>query len=108
MADHRGALAIGAAGPVGASRVIGPRNSSAILLAAGQDIVLVWCVAATLDRVALLIERGLLVDLVLVTVQIGDAGCDLDSLGVRPWAAADPILGIDPALALRPEIRVPL
>jgi hypothetical protein len=64
----------------------------------------VRAVAAAVDRLALLIEPGLLVDLA-VGVQVVDATRDLLAFRVLPRAFADSIAGIDLVGA---EIRPPL
>src|SRR4051812_30180469 len=92
VTDDRRALA--ALGPVAAGRVAfvsGQRAS--FRRRTGQHIVHVRFVATAVDDLALLGERGLLVD-VGVAVQVLDVlGHDL-ALGVLPWALADAIARI--------------
>ena len=77
------------------------------MLGAGQHIVLIGRLSATLDLPALLVERCLLIDVVLVAMQLGDVGCYLHALGVDPWALTDAILRVHPTRALRREVGVP-
>src|SRR5215216_231397 len=107
MADYRAALAISAARPVAAGRIVRPSNGRAILLSTGEYIVSVWCIAAAIDRHSLLVERALLVNLVVAAVQVGHIGSDLHAFRIGPWTVADPVLGVDPARALRREICAP-
>src|SRR5205085_7968872 len=84
MADDRGALA--ALGPVAAGGVATGGREPAVRIGAGQDVMLVGRVAASLDRVALLAQGRLLVDVDLVGVQLVDVGGDDLTLGILPGA----------------------
>src|SRR5262245_54602437 len=104
MPDHRGALS--ALGPVAARTIVAGRERGTVGLRAGQDVVHVGRVAAAVDGLALLGQRGLLVDLVLA-VELGHVLGDDDALGVLPRAAADPVARVDRARALRAQVRAP-
>src|SRR5262249_26534168 len=104
MADHRRALA--ALGPVGAGAILAGRERGTVRLRARQDVVRVRRVAAPVDGVALLGERGLLVDVVRA-VELGEVLGDDDALGVLPGPCADAVARIDGAGALRAQIRLP-
>ena len=84
-----------------------PPGRPAVGLRAGQDVVPVRRIAAAVDRLALLVQRGLLGQVVAVAVQIGDALGDHRALGVLPRAVADAILGVHGVRALRAEIGAP-
>src|SRR5438067_4200094 len=107
MADDRGTL--GAACPVLAGLVLARRKGAAIRHRAGQRVMLVGRIAAAVDDVALLGQRGLLCQIVL-TVQLVDILSDDDALGVLPRTLADPVARIDGGFAvgrLGAEIGVP-
>src|SRR6266850_2168486 len=100
MADRGTAIGAGA-GPVstsGLDRVTG--RYCAVDLRAGQDIVTVGSVAASVDDLPLFSERRLLAELVFVTVQIGHVLCYTDAFGVVPGALANAVSGIDRRLAI--------
>src|SRR5207249_3911831 len=88
MADDCGAL--GAAGPVAAGLVVAWREGLAVRRRAGQRVVLVGGIAAAVDDVALLGQRGLLGQIV-GAVQLVQILGDDDALGVLPGAAADAV-----------------
>src|SRR5262245_9628074 len=92
MPEHRGAF--GAARPVLARPILTGGESRAVRLRASEDIVLVGLIAATVDRLSLLGERGLLVQLVTGAVQAGHAGGNRLALGVLPRTLADAIAGV--------------
>src|SRR5262245_18922318 len=87
VADHRGALP--ALGPVAAGLVVAGRNRGAVRLRAGQCVIHVRRVAAAVDHVALFGERGLLGEVVVRAVQVGNVLRDRDTLGVLPRALAN-------------------
>src|SRR5947199_3524389 len=93
MADHRGAL--GAAHPIMAGPVLGGREGSAIRLGAGQEIVIIRRKTASRDHRAALGERGPIVQLVAVAMQIVEAFCDNFALEILPGAATDAIASVD-------------
>src|ERR1043165_7850083 len=105
MTDHRGAR--GALAPVAAGALVRAGEGGTIGLRAGQDVVTIRRVAASVDHIALLIQRSLLVEIVRRTVQVGDVLGDHRALGVLPWAAADAVLGINGTGTLRREISLP-
>src|SRR5207244_9043203 len=82
------------------------RERRAIRLRARQDVVHVRRIAAAVDRLALLGEGGLLVDVVLA-VQLRQIFRDDEALGVEPGPATDAVAGVDRAGALRAQIRPP-
>ena len=80
----------------------------AVRLRAGEDVVPVRRVAAAVDHLALLGQRGLLADLVVGAVQIVDVLRDHLALGVLPRAVADAVAGVDGCPgALRAQIGAP-
>src|SRR5438552_15101552 len=97
MADDRGTLR--AARPVLAGLVLARRTGAAIWHRAGQRVMLVGRIAAAVDDVALLGQRGLLCQIVL-TVQFVDILRDDDALGVLPRTLADPVARIDGGFAV--------
>ena len=105
VADHRGAGA--ALGPVAAGAIVAAGESRAVRLRASKDVVTVRRVAATVDRLALLAQRVLLVDGVVRAVQVGDVLGDHGALGVLPRSAPDAVLRIDRAGALGRQIGAP-
>src|SRR5262245_24276047 len=92
--------------PVTARAVGGVRARvrRSIWLAACEDVVLVWCVTTSRQHLTFLRERGLLADLVVVAVQIGDAAGYHHPLGVVPGTSADSVAGIDGWMAGRPVL----
>ena len=62
-----------------------------VLIRTGQDVMHEGCVTQHFDRLALFVESISLADLVIVAVEIGDAGCDDGALGVLPWTIADAV-----------------
>src|SRR5450755_2722850 len=91
MAELRGTVA--AFGPVAAGLIVAARKGGAVRLRAGQDIVLVGCVAPAVDHFSLFVERRLLGQ-VVAAMQLGHVARNDDSLGVLPWPAADAIARI--------------
>src|SRR5262249_47623852 len=104
MAEHRRPLA--ALRPVAAGPILSGRERGAVRLPARQDVVHVGRIAPPTDRVTLRGERRLLGDVVL-SVQVGEILGDDDSLGVLPGAGAKAVAGVDRAVTLRAQIRVP-
>ena len=107
MADDRAAL--GAAGPVAAGLVVARREGTAVRHRAGQRVMLVRGVAAAVDDVAFLGQRGLLGQ-VVGGVQFVEILGDDNPLGVLPRPLADAVAGVDRRLAvgrLGAEIGVP-
>src|SRR5258707_2722896 len=84
-----------AAGPVVAGQIHIAWESAALHVGARHHVVHVWTIAPHLDRLALLIERRRATDLVVGTMQIGNAGRDDFALRIFPWAVADAIASID-------------
>src|SRR5262249_12251649 len=70
VAELGGALSV--AGPVAAGGVVAGREAAAVRGRACQHVVLVGIVADPVDLVAVLVERGVLVDVVGVAVQLVD------------------------------------
>src|SRR3954447_12723222 len=97
MTEHGRALC--GAGPVAAGAVLAGPECGAVGLRAGQHIVAVRRVAAAVDDLGLLAERGLLGE-VVGAVQLGDILGDDDALGVLPWSLADAVARIDGGLAV--------
>ena len=96
----------GAACPVAAGR----RGGRAVEIAPGQDVVTVRRVAAAVADLTLFVQRVVLRQFVVVAMQIGDARCDLNALGVEPGPGTDAILRVHTGLAVgggRAEIRGP-
>src|SRR5690606_31954189 len=106
MADHGGAVA--AAGPVAAGAILPGRERGAVRLRAGQDVVPVRAVAAAVDYLAPLVERGLLVE-VVVAVQLVDVLRNDHTLRVLPRSAPDAIARINrlAAIGLSAEVGAP-
>src|SRR5262249_43266342 len=104
MTNHGRTLT--ALGPVAAGSILAGRERGAIRLGAGQDVVHVRGVAAAVDRLALLGQRRLLVEVVRA-VQLAHVLRDHDPLGVLPRAGADPVAGVDGARALGAQVGVP-
>ncbi len=108
MADLRGALA--AARPVPTRGVGVGGEGGAVGLGAREDVVAVGRIAAAVHDFALLVERVLLAELVVVAVQVGDVLCDHDAFRVVPGAATDAVAGVDGGLAVgggRAEVGAP-
>src|SRR5678816_934327 len=103
VADDRRAVA--ALRPVAAGGIAAGGRVPAHGIGAGEDVVLVRRVAATLDRVALLVERGLLVDVALVRVQVAHVLRHHHALGVGPGAFADALARVDTLRASRAGSR---
>src|SRR6266481_112256 len=100
MADRGTAIGTGA-GPVSASGHDGVTGRyCAVELRAGQDIVTVGSVAASVDDFTLFSERCLLTELVFVTVQIGHVVRNTSAFGVVPRALANAVSGIDRRLTV--------
>src|SRR4029453_15774551 len=116
MADHRRAL--GAAGPIAACPVLAGRESFAVRLRAGQDVVVVRRVADAGNDGAALGQRRLHAELVVVAVKIVDVLRNDLPFEILPGAASDTIAGVDglravgglgaqvgaPGLAARPGV----
>src|SRR5690606_16432117 len=98
----RRALAV--RGPVGTGRVLGTGEARSVELRAGQDVMRVGRVASTVDDVALLGQRSLLAELVVVRVQIVDVLGHHDALGVVPRTGANAVTGVD---GLGRQVRAP-
>jgi hypothetical protein len=107
VAHHRGAFA--AAGPVTAGHVLFAAEGAAVGLRTGQDVMEVGLIGAAVDLVALLRQRGFLVQ-IIGPVQGFHVLRDHDALGVLPWAAADAVARIDRrahAVGARAQIGAP-
>src|SRR5712672_2416278 len=102
VAQH--GAAEGAARPVVASQVEIARESLAFQVGARQHVMHVGRVAAQFNGIALFIHNIRAGDLVVVAVQIGDAGGDDSALGILPGAVADTVARIDGA-ALGSRVR---
>src|SRR5882672_6452826 len=100
----------GAAAPVVAGQVEVTRERFSVQVGAGQHVVHVWRVTAHLHQLALLVVGVGANDLVVVAVQIGNAGGDHGALGVLPRAVADAITRVDGAAlsgGIRAQIGAP-
>src|SRR5262249_19706217 len=97
MADHGRAL--GAARPVLAGAILGGRERAAFRGRAGQHVVTVRCEAHARDGEAALADRVVEAELVVVAVQIVDAGCNDRAFEVLPRTFADAVTGVDGRLA---------
>src|SRR5436305_251667 len=109
VADDGGPVA--ALRPVPAGRVAARRRIHALRIGPCDDVVHVHRVAAAAHRLSLLRKRGLLVDLVLVRMQIGDVLRHHHAVEVLPRALADAIARVDARLAAGrrgAEIGVPV
>src|SRR5262245_57656237 len=91
--DHRGTL--GAACPVAAGPVLARREGTPIHLRAGQNVVIVRCVADAGDDGAALGQRRRHAELVVVAVEIVDVLGHHFALEVLPRPLADAITGVD-------------
>src|SRR3954470_15652015 len=108
MADDRRALR--ARRPVLAGLVVTRGKCAAVGLRTREDVVPVRRVAAAVDDLALLAERGLLGEVVGRPVQVGNVLGDHSALGVLPRSLADAVARVDGRLAvggLRGEISAP-
>ena len=96
MANRRASLAGEVADPVAAGRVGGlvARERRSVRLRAGQDVVAIRRLAASVDDLALLGEGGLLGEVVLLAMQLRYAAGDEDALGVVPGPGADRSLAL--------------
>src|SRR4051812_22804273 len=106
--DHRGALR--AAGPVAAGAVFAGRKGLAFRSRPGEHVVTVRREADARDDETALRERRHRAELVVVAVQVIDAGRHDLTLEVLPRALADAVARIHRRLAarfLRREIGVP-
>src|SRR4051794_16369331 len=97
MTEHSRAL--GAARPVLAGAIFGGRERAAFLGRAGQHVVAVWREANARNDEAALGDRVLCVELIVVAVQIVNAGRDNRALEVLPRTIADAVAGVDRWLA---------
>src|SRR3954453_4203906 len=107
VSDHRRALR--AARPVLASAILAGRERGAVRLRSGQHVMAVRRVAATIDDIALLAQRGLLAQ-VVGTVQFSDVLGDYGGFGIAPRSLAEAVAGVHPGLtigSLRRKIRAP-
>src|SRR5262249_20603879 len=107
MPHYCGALR--AARPIMAGFVFAGRKGAAVGLRAGQRVVLVGGVAAPVDNVTFLGQRGLFGQIV-VAVQLVEVFGNHHPFGVLPWPLPDAVAGIDRRLAvcaLRAEVRWP-
>ena len=89
MPDLRRAVA--ALGPVAAGAVVAARERRAVGLRTGEDVVLVGGVAAPVDQLSLLGQRGLLGQ-VVGAVQLRRIARDDDAFRVLPGASGGLIL----------------
>src|SRR3954471_24347548 len=108
MADDRRALR--ARRPILAGLVVTRGKCAAVGLRNREDVVPVRRVAAAVDDLALLAERGLLGEVVGRPVQVGNVLGDHSALGVLPRSLADAVARGDGWLAvggLRGEISAP-
>src|SRR6516162_8956309 len=101
MTNHRIALAISTPSPVAASCVVRTRNGRSIVLGSGEHVVFVGSIDTPRDYHALLVQRGFLVDLVVVAMEVRHIRSDFDPLGVEPMAVTDAVLSVDAARTLR-------
>jgi hypothetical protein len=69
-------------GPILASQIGACGIGRAIGLRAGQNIVLVWLITARIDPIALLVERSLFIEVVIVRMQVSDVIGNLDPLAL--------------------------
>src|SRR6185503_16248676 len=99
VAEHGRALR--AARPVLAGAVFTSREGFAVGRRAGERVVPVRLFVPSVDDLALLTQRSLLGEIVLVAVQIVDALGDHDALGIGPGAFADAVARVHRAIALR-------
>src|SRR5262245_14780497 len=107
VADHSAALAIRACRPIAAGCVLGSRHRGAVLLGAGEYVVLVGSVTATIDHHAILVGSCLFVDLILVAVKVRQIRSDLRAFSIEPRAVTNSVLGANPARALSGKISAP-
>jgi hypothetical protein len=87
-------------GPVPASHIVTRRIGRPVELRAGQNVVLVRLIAASVDPVTFFVHRSFLVEIVAVRVQVGDVVRDLHSLSVVPRTLADAIARIHGRLGI--------
>ena len=104
VADHHGALR--AAGAVLARAIFASRECTAVHGRAGQDVVPVGLVTASIDHLAFFGKRGLLGE-VVGAVQFVDRLGDDHALGVHPRTLANAVARVHRPGALRRQIGVP-
>src|SRR5687768_765991 len=112
MTDHDRPLPV--ARVVVARHILASGECAAVRLRAGEDVVLVRLVADAIHELALLADRGQLIDPVAearllerIAVQFGGVSRNLLAARVEPGACADAIARVDGVRTLRAQIRAP-
>src|SRR5215470_10815163 len=100
MADLRGAIVVPR--PIAAGRVCAGREAAALHRRAGEHVVHVGRVAATIDGFAALSQCRLLVD-VVAGVQLIEILRDGDAFGVLPGSLSNAIAGISADRGASPD-----
>src|SRR5688572_21833215 len=104
MTDHGVARAVARPIVTGSDRRAAQQHAS-VRVRPGKDVVLVGRIAATFDGIALLIERGLFVDVVAiamnVAMQLGNVARNQVTLSIVPRTIADAVAGVYRRLVLR-------
>src|SRR5688572_600333 len=103
MTEHGAAVVVTRPGVAGGVEAIGRQR--AVRIRSRQDVV-----AIAVDPVALLGQRGIDADPILVAVQLRHVGSDLETSGVAPRSLADAIARVDGGTARgrgRAQIRAP-
>src|SRR5260370_20006906 len=104
VSDHRDALT--ALGPVAARAILASGKRGSVGLRARKNVVHVRRIAASIDDVAFLGERGLFGEIV-GAMQLGNVLRDDDAFGICPWSAPDAVAGAHGTRALRAQVSVP-
>ena len=99
--------ALAVARPVVAGRVLVSRESGAVELRTGQNIVPIGFVSTAVDDLAFFVGRVFFRELVVVAVQVVYVARHLKSLGVVPGPAADPVTGVYAPCTCGAEVRAP-
>ena len=84
----------GTARPIVTGLVVSSRKCGPVVLAACENVMLVWRVPSTVDDISLLIESRRFVDFVVIAMQVLKISCDLHPLGVVPRTSANPVPGV--------------
>src|SRR5215831_7192715 len=104
MAEHDSAL--GAARVILAGVVLIIRESGAVGLRSRQNVMPVWCVAATIVDLAFFGQGGLFGE-VVSAVQFGDVLCNCHTFCVHPRTLADTVARVDRPGTLCRQVGMP-
>ena len=82
-------------------------RSGPVQIRTRQDIVLVRALFPAVHKLAKFVQLGFPGHVVVVTVQVGNAGRHLDAADVVPGTVADPVTRVDAIRTRRGQIRTP-